>query len=730
MQNEQTPQKHEHETIRPPKFVDESDKRHQIESKRGNDGAESDGTSSMSEMVASLGSHWARNKVDEYLKSASGFDWDLVLDKSNCYKLSWSYDYSGNQIKFGLEVDLRASGFRPGFDLFALGFSNRGELASSDFCLLWFDLAHRLHIQDAITNARNELRLVARPHSACRLIKRAPGKSKEDKYQVTFTRPLTVCSNTSYYSIDNGTTHLVWFTLKGPLLVLDGLDLKSLEANWNSSNRTSESTGSRQFEWGLQRVQLIASKLDKSHGFGSKYRDFNSEHQHHSDIRMEKYQVAAKETTYWCKLFRLADKFERRRFHITKYEPLISEGLEHVVHHMELFNCANLDPNQRLELQKLYELGGGWSGDCNSPERPKALEPCRRVIMAWAMGAKPFEYPPQVGQSIGGLNYSPFVVLEVHYNNLERRDNLVDSSGLRYHYTNRLRPFNAGILEVGLEYTPKNSIPPRMVAPIAGHCVSECTRAAMSNQNSDDLSQSQAGIFVFAAQLHTHLTGVASWTEQVRGGEMIGELQRDDHYSPHFQEIRLFPEPRLIAPGDSLLHYCLYDTRERSNMTLGGFGTKDEMCVTYLHYYPRIELEVCKSSVDSKSLDSYFAYLAREESQPVKTLNLDPSKSIIENYRSIEWSDRRKLELLQLYANSPLSVQCQRSDGRKFAGVWEGIQPSRALRDQLRRAERPFDLQQVNGRDLISYRGREFGHRHAQCGSQSAGPQREEKLSS
>lgn len=714
------------------------------------------------EMVASMDSS-SSNYIEPEVRGSYAFDWSLALDHSNRYKLNWAYDYPANIITFGLEINLSASNFNPGYDVFALGFSERGHLNSSDFCLIWYDLAHRLHLQDARTDASINLKLISKNRGACKLldhrmprtsnVKRSSSSVKHTRISssdsgnlldVTFTRALDVCDSSHHYKIDNGTTHLVWFSLKGPLLSLDGLDVGSLVASSKETNN--------QFDWGMQRVQLIATKLNHSLATHGARNSHLPGHQHHFDVRMDKYPVSPKETTYLCKLFKLPSKFEQHKFHITKYQPLISEGNEHIVHHMELFNCANLNPDKALHLERLYHLEGGWSGECDSPNRPTALDPCRRVIMAWAMGAKAFEYPSQVGQTIGGPGYSPFVVLEVHYNNVERRENVIDSSGLRYHYTSRLRPFDAGILEVGLEYTPKNSIPPSMLAPIAGYCVSECTRVAMSKSRPDpELDESEAGrlgekgqdrrlddggIFIFAAQLHTHLTGTATWTEHIREGELVGELQRDDHYSPHFQEIRLLAEPRYIAPGDALIHYCLYDTRQRANITLGGFATTDEMCVTYLHYYPRIDLEVCKSSVDSETLESYFSYLARAEAQRTssKLLELNEfrdnelrdsggdAKSIGENYRSIEWSEKRSLELLQFYANSPLSVQCNRSDGRRFPGYWNGIQPPQMIRQRMRLASDPSKLEPVNGRDLISYRGRNFMKRHAQCEASSNSP--------
>ena len=42
-----------------------------------------------------------------------------------------------------------------------------------------------------------------------------------------------------------------------------------------------------------------------------------------------------------------------------------------------------------------------------------------------------------------------------------------------------------------------------------------------------------------------------------------------------------------VLPGDALVTRCRYDTRDRANITLGGFGFEEEMCVDYVHYYPR-----------------------------------------------------------------------------------------------------------------------------------------------
>lgn len=48
---------------------------------------------------------------------------------------------------------------------------------------------------------------------------------------------------------------------------------------------------------------------------------------------------------------------------------------------------------------------------------------------------------------------------------------------------------------------------------------------------------------------------------------------------------------------------------DRDNVTLTGFSISDEMCVNYIHYYPQVDLEVCKSSIPTTYLQDYFEYL-------------------------------------------------------------------------------------------------------------------------
>lgn len=64
-----------------------------------------------------------------------------------------------------------------------------------------------------------------------------------------------------------------------------------------------------------------------------------------------------------------------------------------------------------------------------------------------------------------------------HFHPIGRRD----SSGIRLYYTATLRRFDAGILELGLVYTPMMAIPPREPAFIlTGYCTDKCTELVSS----------------------------------------------------------------------------------------------------------------------------------------------------------------------------------------------------------------------------------------------------------
>lgn len=95
---------------------------------------------------------------------------------------------------------------------------------------------------------------------------------------------------------------------------------------------------------------------------------------------------------------------------------------------------------------------------------------------------------------IGGDNFNPFIMLEVHYNNPSRKSgnqliinifsafhtlhiiDFIDSSGIRFYVSTILKQMDAGVIELGLEYTDKMAIPPKQETfSLTGYCTSACT---------------------------------------------------------------------------------------------------------------------------------------------------------------------------------------------------------------------------------------------------------------
>ncbi|KAJ7374552.1 DBH-like monooxygenase protein 1 [Desmophyllum pertusum] len=69
---------------------------------------------------------------------------------------------------------------------------------------------------------------------------------------------------------------------------------------------------------------------------------------------------------------------------------------------------------------------------------PPAVIGCRgggSIIAGWAVGGQSFYYPEHVGFAIGTHDSPKILLLGVHYDNYEQKPGIVDSSGLRFHYT-------------------------------------------------------------------------------------------------------------------------------------------------------------------------------------------------------------------------------------------------------------------------------------------------------
>ncbi|XP_052580952.1 dopamine beta-hydroxylase [Peromyscus californicus insignis] len=535
----------------------------------------------------------------------SSFPYHTHLDPEGILELSWNISYVQKIIHFQLQVQ----GLRPGV---LFGMSDRGEMENADLIMLWTD-GNSSYFADAWSDQKGQIHLDAQQDYQLLQAQRT-----SDGLSLLFKRPFVTCDPKDYL-IEDDTVHLVYGILEEPFQSLEAINTSSLNT-------------------GLHRVQLLKSEFPTP----AMPADVQT-----IEIRAPDILIPDNETTYWCHVFVLPPDFSERRHHIIKYEAIVTEGNEALVHHMEVFQCAD-------EFESMPQ----YDGSCYSKMKPERLNYCRHVLAAWALGAEAFYYPEEAGVAVGGLGSSRYLRLEIHYHNPWNIQGRHDSSGIRLYYTGSLRKFNAGIMELGLVYTPVMAIPPQETAfVLTGYCTDKCTMMALP----------PSGIHIFASQLHTHLTGRKVVTVLARNGQERKVVNRDNHYSPHFQEIRMLKKIVSVFPGDVLITSCTYNTEDRKLATVGGFGILEEMCVNYVHYYPQTELELCKSAVNDGYLQKYFRQVNSFNNEEVCTC---PQASVPEQFTSVPWNSYNRDMLKALYRFAPISMHCNKTSAVSFQGEW------------------------------------------------------------
>ncbi|XP_016144316.1 dopamine beta-hydroxylase-like [Sinocyclocheilus grahami] len=395
----------------------------------------------------------------------------IPLDPSGQLELSWNISYPTQEVYLELKVKELHHGV-------LLGMSDRGEPTNADLVLLWDD-GHKSYFGDAWSD--NEGRVMLDTQQDYELLET---HQSTEGFFLLFKRPFSTCDPHDYI-IEEGTVHIIYAMLERPILSLHELNISRLQP-------------------GIQRVLLLRPDAPSP----ALPRDVRT-----LEVLAPDVIIPTQETTYWCHIYQLPPNMPKN--HIVMYESVITPGNEAIVHHIEVFECS---PQMDTVPQ--------FSGSCDSKMKPRKLNYCRHVLAAWAMGAEPFYYPADAGLPLGGEGSSRFLRLEVHYHNPLLISGRSDSSGIRLWYTPSLRRFDAGIMELGLVYTPVMAIPPRQLSfQLTGYCTAKCTQTALP----------VGGVHIFASQLHTHLAGLEVRTVLVRGGKEVEVVQEDKHFSTHYQ---------------------------------------------------------------------------------------------------------------------------------------------------------------------------------------------------
>lgn len=154
--------------------------------------------------------------------------------------------------------------------------------------------------------------------------------------------------------------------------------------------------------------------------------------------------------------------------------------------------------------------------------------------------------PPHVGIPIG---FSPdeYYLLQVHYDNPQRRADI--SVGMKYdlYYTGNIREHDGGAIGVGKLFPgtpPSLLIPPHSIDyKIQGHCGETCTRKMLPPE----------GIRIFALTPHTHNSGRKMRLDHYRSGKQLEPIVVENNYQFDFQQFRVLNKEFHVLPGDHLV---------------------------------------------------------------------------------------------------------------------------------------------------------------------------------
>ncbi|XP_018333725.1 MOXD1 homolog 1 [Agrilus planipennis] len=484
-----------------------------------------------------------RQNDDRVKRDAFSYDFNqwthsAVLDKNGKVLLRWQPRHQ--EISFRIEAATRG--------YIGLGFSPNGGMEGADIVLGWIDdNTGKAYLLDCHAGPRSQGSAPIRDEiSNYRLLS---GSHNDTHTMLEFRRALDTCDPDDFV-LGSDTVKVIW--------ALHDIDPSlGAEMVYHGSNRGSQSVH-------LIGPPQIPKQISQTRNW---------------DVTLKNFEVK-EETTYWCKVFKAP--VLQQKHHVVSFEPLIGPNHTQHVHHMLLHECV-IDYTIP-SIEKWEKFATEIGRPCYANEMPPEWERCLTPLVAWAVGSNGETLPEHVGLPLSPRTPS-FYMLEVHFDNPSMKKS-VDTSGLRLQYTNKLRPNEGGVMVTGITISPLHFIPPlQNEYKSAGYCSVDCTREVMP----------KAGINVVSVLLHSHLAGRKLKLRHIRGGKELPPIVQDDHYDFNYQQSRALSHEVTILPGDGLVTECTYSTLDRKKPTLGGYSTREEMCLAFVLHYPRTQLAGCYS---------------------------------------------------------------------------------------------------------------------------------------
>jgi dopamine beta-monooxygenase len=267
------------------------------------------------------------------------------------------------------------------------------------------------------------------------------------------------------------------------------------------------------------------------------------------------------QTHYICEQ-KVIDVPAKQVLHLVKHSIILDNT--NLLHHMFVFLCDNGDESSNGD-----KVGEGQF-KCSGTETG-----CKRIA-GWAVGPSDSCLPSNVGFEYDFSNSDNItIMIEAHYDNSAGVPQ-TDQSGMRLHFTSTLRPVKAGNLMLGVPVINKDfSLPPLQESyELTSACPMQVTQLLTHP------------VYAFSFAPHMHLFGRKLVTDHYRCGLKIGEIGRIDAYEFDNQQAYQLAQPVKILPGDAFVTTCTFDTTNSNVTIVGGEATTDEMCLSFINYYP------------------------------------------------------------------------------------------------------------------------------------------------
>jgi hypothetical protein len=258
------------------------------------------------------------------------------------------------------------------------------------------------------------------------------------------------------------------------------------------------------------------------------------------------------------------------------YEPILTSGSEPYVHH--------------------FVVSGTSDNTCNFMSE---------IAYVWAPGEHPSSLPDNLGAPLFGTDGFQAFSIQIHYNNPNLVEGVLDSSGVRFYYTESPREYQVGVLQTGdpFLYLYGQAVGTGLTVH-EFDCPGTCSSQIL-----------QEPVTALKEMLHMHKTGVRVMNQQIRNNEVIRTGSIDVWDFEQNGAGTVLQQPFTIQPGDGFKTSCYYrntiDTND-SNVTNASnndepsssvsvssvfqspvFGTssQEEMCIVFIFYYPRATLK-------------------------------------------------------------------------------------------------------------------------------------------